>query len=158
MQQLASEAAARLQQHGRFEQTGARTKAIAISNRWMAPLCEIAFCDTSVSVAVEGFVVVKDVWHKPAPRAISIVRLIGGIRQAVVSKSGADSGTSNPTQARITRHRSGSVLSWFEVDLHFAAESLQACHDDLIGHRDASPDDSTLPHQWAQFDGSSLSN
>ena len=67
LQQLASEAAARLQQHGRFEQTGARTTAIAISNRWMAPLCEIAFSDTRVSAAVGGFVVVRDVWHNPAP-------------------------------------------------------------------------------------------
>ena len=67
LQQLASEAAARLQQHGRFEQTGAKTTAIASSNRWRAPLCEIAFSDTSVSVAVGGFVVVRDVWHNPAP-------------------------------------------------------------------------------------------
>ena len=55
LQQLVSEAAARWQQHGRFEQTGAKTTAIAISNRWRAPRCEIAFCDTTYSAAVGGF-------------------------------------------------------------------------------------------------------
>jgi hypothetical protein len=89
-------------------------------------------------------------------RSSSIPHLRFGLEFQYLETSRSYSGT--VPKRRIARCGSWDFLSWLRVDLHFTAESLQACDDDLIGHRDASPDDSTLPHQRAQFDGSSLSN
>jgi hypothetical protein len=55
-----------------------------------------------------SFVVVRAPWLKPAPRPASIVRPIGGIRQAVVSKSGPDLRTSTVLPAELCRVDQGA--------------------------------------------------